>query len=304
MEENYKLAKWLSGEMTEDELTAFQAEPDFVLYNKIKKYSSELETPTFDEQKTLATILASPKKKIKTISLTQNWFFKVAAVLVISFGLFFGYQNIATSTEYAQNGVRNTFILPDNSEVVLNSGSEIQYKKWNWDSNRILNLNGEAYFKVAKGQKFEVNTSLGKVAVLGTQFNVKQRDNRFDVTCYEGKVKVNYKDQELIITKGMSVAFENGKFIAIPENTIQKPEWLNNEMVFYQEDLKSVISELERHFNVTLELESNDNSQLFTGTIPAENIDIALQILSTTYHLKPTKVSKNRIILKLVDAQK
>ena len=304
MEENYKLAKWLSGEMTKEELVAFEAEPDFVIYNKIKKYASELETPNFDENKTLSTILASPKKEIKTISLTQNWFFRMAAVLVIGLGLFIGYQNFATSTEYAENGVQNSFTLPDNSEVVLNSGSKIAYKKWNWENHRALELNGEAFFKVAKGQNFEVHTSLGKVTVLGTQFNVKQRDNRFDVTCYEGKVKVNYGDTELIITKGMSVAFEDGKSITIPENSIQNPEWLNNEMVFYQANLKSIIGEFERRFNVTLELKSNNNLQLFTGTIPSENIDIALQVLATTYHLEPTKVSKNKIILKAVDAQK
>ncbi len=304
MEENYKLAKWLSGEMTKEELAAFQAEPDFVIYENIKKYSSELETPTFDEHKSLATILASPKKEIKTVSLTQNWFFRIAAVLVIGLGLFFGYQNLATSTEYAENGVQSTFILPDNSEVVLNSGSKIEYKKWNWDKHRTLELNGEAYFKVAKGRKFEVNTSLGKVTVLGTQFNVKQRDNRFDVTCYEGKVKVNYGGTELIITKGMSLAFEDGKSIAIPENTVQKPEWMNNEMVFYQEDLKAITAEFERHFNVTLELKTSDNLQLFTGTVPAENLDVALEILATTYHLKPTKVSKNKILLEDLDVQK
>lgn len=304
MEENYKLAKWLSGEMTKEELVAFEAEPDFVIYNKIKKHSSELETPNFDENKTLSTILASPKKEIKTISLTQNWFFRMAAVLVIGLGLFIGYQNFATSTEYAENGVQNSFTLPDNSEVVLNSGSKIAYKKWNWENHRALELNGEAFFKVAKGQNFEVHTSLGKVTVLGTQFNVKQRDNRFDVTCYEGKVKVNYGDTELIITKGMSVAFEDGKSITIPENSIQNPEWLNNEMVFYQANLKSIIGEFERRFNVTLELKSNNNLQLFTGTIPSENIDIALQVLATTYHLEPTKVRKNKIILKAVDAQK
>jgi len=302
MEENYKLAKWLAGEMTDEELAAFKAEPDFAIYDNIKKHSLSLETPVFEDQKVLAAVLASPKKEVKTISLTQSWFFRIAAILVIGLGLFLSYQNFSTATEFAENGIQNTFVLPDDSEVVLNSGSKIEYKKWNWDNHRTLELNGEAYFKVAKGKKFEVHTSLGKVTVLGTQFNVKQRDNRFDVTCYEGKVKVNYLDKEVLITKGMSVAFEDGKSIAIPQNTVQSPEWLNNEMVFYQEDLKSVVSELERRFNVTLELESNDNSQLFTGTIPVENIDVALQILSTSYHLKPVKVSKNKIILKTVDA--
>ena len=303
MEENYQLAKWLSGEMTEAELKEFQARPDFVLYEKIKKYSATLEAPTFNEDKVLAAIVTAPKKKVKTISLTQHWLLRVAAVLVVGLGLFFAFKNFAAATEYAENGNQKNFFLPDNSEVVLNSGSEIQYKKWNWDNERTLNLEGEAYFKVAKGKKFEVNTALGTVTVLGTQFNVKQRDNRFDVSCYEGKVKVNYNQTEIIITKGMSVAFENGKMMNLPESNSQNPEWLTQELAFYQEDLKAIVSELERHFNVTLELKNIRNDQLFTGIIPAKDINVSLEILATTYHLKPTNVSKNKYILESLDAQ-
>ena len=192
MEENYKLSKWLNDEMSAEELSEFQADKDFAIFEKIKKYSSELETPAFDEQKMLSKIVTSPKKEVKIISIYKNWALKIAAVFVISIGLFLGARNFASYTEYASNGTQNTFSLPDNSEVVLNSGSEIQYKKWNWDNNRSLNLEGEAFFKVAKGKKFEVNTTVGKVTVLGTQFNVKQRENYFDVSCYEGKVKVNF----------------------------------------------------------------------------------------------------------------
>lgn len=304
MEENYKLAKWLSGEMTQEELAAFQAEPDFAIYEKIKNHSSKLEVTAFNEEAILSKIVSTPKKGVKTISLSQSWMFRVAAVLVLCFGLLFTFKNFVTSTEFAENGTKKTFHLPDHSEVVMNSGSAINYKKWNWDNNRKLELNGEAYFKVAKGKKFEVNTPLGKVTVLGTQFNVRQRENRFDVTCYEGRVKVNYKNTEHIITKGMSVSFKDGKSIPIPDSSVQKPEWLSNEMVFYQADLKSILCEFERHFNVTLELKTADNSQLFTGTLPCENIDVALEVLTTSYHLKPVKVRKNKIIITAINAQK
>lgn len=303
MEENYPLAKWLSGEMTEAELKEFQAKPDFAIYEKIKKYSASLEAPTFNEEQVLKTVLAAPKQKVKTITLTQHWLFKVAAVLVIGLGLFFTAKNFASATVFAENGNQKNFLLPDNSEVVLNSGSEIQYKKWNWDNNRTLNLEGEAYFKVAKGKKFEVNTALGKVTVLGTQFNVKQRDNRFDVSCYEGKVKVNYNQSEVVITKGMSVAFKDGKMMTLPENTAQNPEWLSQELAFYQEDLKAIVAELERHYNATITLKNSVNTQLFTGIIPAKDIAVSLEILATTYHLKPTKTDKNKYILESLDAR-
>jgi transmembrane sensor len=297
MEENYKLSKWLNDEMTTEELSEFQADKDFAIFEKIKKYSSELETPAFDEQKMLSKIVTSPKKEVKIIPLFKNWMVRVAAILLIGMGLLFTFRNVASSTELADYGVQNTFSLPDNSEVVLNSGSEIQYKKWNWDNNRSLNLEGEAFFKVAKGKKFEVNTPQGKVTVLGTQFNVKQRGNYFDVSCYEGKVKVNFGNNEFILTKGMSVAVRDGKTIPIPPKNTLKPEWLEQEMVFYQESLPSIVAEFERHFNIELELNTTGNGQLFTGTIPAKNSDTALQILCTTYHLKPTKVTKTKIIL-------
>ena len=184
MEENNKLAKWLSGEMTAEELKAFQSEPDFAVYEKIKKYSSELEATHFDEQAMLAKIVSSPKKEAKTISIFKNWMVRVAAILVIGLGLFYTYTHFETTAEFAEAGTKNTFLLPDNSQVTLNSGSEIEYKKANWENDRSLELNGEAYFKVAKGKIFEVNTPLGKVTVLGTQFNVKQWGNRFEVTCY------------------------------------------------------------------------------------------------------------------------
>ncbi|UPT71401.1 MAG: hypothetical protein M0D53_03135 [Flavobacterium sp. JAD_PAG50586_2] len=48
MEENYQLAKWLAGEMPEDELKAFKQTPEYATYEKIAAYSSQLKAPDFD----------------------------------------------------------------------------------------------------------------------------------------------------------------------------------------------------------------------------------------------------------------
>ena len=117
MEENYQLAKWLNGEMSEAELKEFQAQPDFATYEKIKKYSAALEAPAFDEVKVLTNVLNSSKKEVKTISLTQHWLLRVAAVLVIGLGVFFTFKNFSAATEYAENGNQKNFFLPDHSEV-------------------------------------------------------------------------------------------------------------------------------------------------------------------------------------------
>lgn len=292
MEENYKLAKWLNNEMTDMELQEFQSEPDYHLYEKIKKYSSELETPSFDSQRMLNNVLSAKKEDKKIIKLQPNWFMRIAAVIIISFGLLFTYATFSTSKEYAENGNKTIFSLPDNSEVVLNAGSEIEYKKWFWDNNRNLHLTGEAYFKVAKGKKFEVNTNLGKVTVLGTQFDVKARKNRFDVTCFEGRVKVNYNQQEIILTKGQSVAFENDSKILFKTIQETKPLWTKNEIGFDNENLSNILEEIERQFNVTIDAKKINSEQLFTGKIPLDNIDVALQIATSSYHLKYLKANK------------
>lgn len=295
MEKNYNLSKWLNNELTEAELAEFKADPDFEKYEKIKNFSAQLKVADLDEAKMLENILSHKKETAKIIPLYRNWMFRVAAVLVLALGITFAVQNFSTETQYASNGKRTSFLLPDNSEVVLNAGSEIEYKKWNWKNNRNLELQGEAYFKVAKGQKFEVKTSLGKVTVLGTQFDVKARKNRFDITCFEGRVKVNYKDKEIILTHGHSVTFENGNQINTTA-TVQKPEWLENKMAFSKEKLPNIIDEIQRQYDVTISIKSGYSNELFTGKIPTDNLDIALQIIATTYNLESKKIDANTII--------
>jgi transmembrane sensor len=296
MEDEYFLAKWLNNEMTGQELAQFESSPEFEKYQRIKIYTSQLDVSNFDENLVLSNILSAKKKESKVISLkNKNWFLKIAAILVLGLGIVFLSRNFSEQTQYAANGTKSSFSLPDHSEVVLNSGSEISYKKWNWDNNRNIKLIGEAYFHVAKGKKFEVVTSLGKVAVLGTQFNVKTRKNRFDVTCYEGRVKVNYNKIEIILTHGQTVMFENGiQTKAIIDNL--KPEWLENKIAFNNENLRNILDEIERQYNVSIKMNGKMPDDLFTGKIPIDNLNIALQIISTTYNLNHSDYNKKNII--------
>ncbi|MBS7786349.1 FecR family protein [Flavobacterium sp. CYK-55] len=303
MEENYELAKWLAGDMSPEELRAFEARPEFATYAKIARYSTQLEAPSFDADSMYRKITVAPKAT-KVILLYQKTWFKIAATITILLGITLFYKTNVAISEISENGELKSFALPDDSHVVLNSGSSINYSKWGWDKNRSLDLNGEAYFKVAKGKKFEVNTNLGTVTVLGTQFDVKARKNRFDVVCYEGRVKVNYQNHEVIITKGKAVSFENGIKLNIPNHLNIHPSWMTGEFSFIQEHLDNIIDEMERHFNVDIECKSSGNGQLFTGSIPQLNLDQALAIISSTYHLKVQKVNSQKIILQVANEEK
>ena len=288
MDEDYKLAKWLNNELTAEELAEFKQNPDFPLYEKIKENSARLKTPAFDQDKMLSNVVAT-KKATKVVKLQQNWFVRIAAVLVIALGLSFFMVN-SSKEKYYGTELTQTVNLPDNSEVIVNKNSSIEYKTFFWKNNRTIDLKGEAYFKVAKGKTFEVNTNLGKVTVLGTQFNVNSKDNTFEVTCYEGKVKVNYKNQELILTKGMLVTFENDSKKE-GKTTLSMPNWASDEieMSFTNQNLKTIITDIENTYNVTIKTNTIATEQLFTGKLPSNNLDVALQIIASTYHLQINK---------------
>ena len=288
MDEDYKLAKWLNNELTAEELAEFKQNPDFALYEKIKENSARLKTPAFDQDKMLSKVVAA-KKETKVVKLQQNWFAPIAAVLVIAFGLSFFIVNNFKEKYYGTK-LTQTVSLPDNSEVIVNKNSYIEYKTFFWKNNRAIDLKGEAYFKVAKGKTFEVNTNLGKVTVLGTQFNVNSKDNTFEVTCYEGKVKVNYKNHELILTKGMLVTFENDSKKE-GKTTLSMPKWASyeEEMSFTNQNLKTIIADIEKTYNVNIKTNTIATEQLFTGKLPRNNLDVALQIIASTYHLQIKK---------------
>ncbi|WP_366941672.1 FecR family protein [uncultured Maribacter sp.] len=289
MQENY-LAKWLNNELTEEELAAFKQTEEYASYKKIKDASSNLEAPAFNIDaawkehknrrivKESKTIVLKPYKRFLQLA-------AAVAVLLIASYFYLGTLDQSISTQYAEN---KAVILPDTSEVLLNAESSISYNKNNWNKKRNLSLNGEAYFKVAKGKRFTVATDNGTVAVLGTQFNVENREGFFEVTCFEGLVSVTYNGKETKLPAGTSFLVIDGKEIAVngPENTA--PSWIHKESSFKSIPLSYVFKELQRQHNVTVEVKNIDTKQLFTGTFSNTNINLALQSISV-----PTQIQYN-----------
>lgn len=293
MEMQHDLAKWLEDEMTTEELAAFKRSPEFSSYQKIKDYTKNLKAPDFDAELMLGEITA-PRKKV--ISLQQHWLLRIAAVLVVGIGLFFASQPLMTTSEFTDNKMQKVFVLPDTSEVTLNSASSVEYKKWNWEDHRELQLNGEAYFKVAKGKIFDVWTPLGKVSVMGTQFNVKARGKRFEVICYEGKVRVENNRKVVFLTKGMTAFFEDGKALNKVSVSDQEPAWMNHLIAFRNDNLDAVISEIERQYDVQIGKHQIITDRRFTGNVPSNDLEMALYIISKTYNLNYSK-AENHITL-------
>jgi len=204
MKNEKNILDWFNRKGSKEDLQASEGTSDAKFYEKVAHYSSQLETPKVDVKKALADFekrKSQTKKQGKVVLFNFKNLYKYAAVLLVllttSYFLFFN-NTESYNTQFAET---KTFNLPDNSEVILNANSNIEFNKKNWEDSRELTLNGEAYFKVSKGKKFDVNTEVGTISVLGTQFNVKERANYFEVKCFEGIVKVDYDNTSKELTK-------------------------------------------------------------------------------------------------------
>lgn len=282
MQENY-LAKWLNGELSEEELAEFKKSDEYASYQKLKEVSSTLKSPDFDMDQAFERIneeRMGQTPKVITLNPFKK-FLKVAAVIAIMLAGSYFYLNTLDESISTQFAERTEVTLPDNSEIFLNADSQISYSKKNWDKERNVSLNGEAFFKVAKGKKFTVATDHGTVAVLGTQFNVENRKSFFEVTCYEGLVSVAFNNQETKLPAGSSFLVINGKLVDTSQPKEAQPSWMNNESSFEGIPLEYVFAELERQFNVHVKTENINTALLFTGTFNNTDLNMALKSIST-----------------------
>lgn len=296
MQENY-LAKWLNDELTESELAEFKKSEAYTTYQRIKESTTRMEVPVFDTEKAWNAIeqqKATKQPKVFTLSPFKG-FLRVAAVIALLLTGTFIYlstSNESISTKYAEN---KEILLPDASEVILNAESEIVYSKRKWDTNRNINLKGEAYFKVAKGKKFTVATDQGIVTVLGTQFNVETRNDYFEVACFEGLVSVTFNGTETKLPAGNSFLVVNGKSTTNKTDINGKPSWLTNESTFKSIPLRYVLDELQRQFNIKVTTEKINTSQLYTGTFSHKDLTLALKSISVPLQIK-FKLEGNNVL--------
>jgi len=282
------LHKYLNNEITEAELKQLKASGEYEDYLQISAFTSQLQTPAFDKEAAWNQLSKKVKKESKVVSLfNYKNLLKYAAVLALIVTGFLYVTNLST-TLTAPLAEKKSFALPDQSEVVLNAGSMIEYNKNSWNKNRKLTLDGEAFFKVAKGKKFDVITNQGVVSVLGTQFNVQSRDHHFHVTCYEGKVAVAFNDNTLQLSAGESVIIEEGEIISQQKVSTLQPGWMFDESSFENKPLWWVLEELQRQYKVTITIENIDKNTRYTGAFTHTNLDAALKTVCMPLGLKYT----------------
>nr|WP_294788531.1 FecR domain-containing protein [uncultured Flavobacterium sp.] len=183
-------------------------------------------------------------------------------------------------------GGQYNIILADGTKVYLNAVSSIKYPTQFNGDQRVVELEGEAYFEVAKNKSkpFIVKSENQSIEVLGTHFNVHAYNNESVVktTLLEGSVAVSYKNQKTILKPGQqSDAADHFSKIKVREvDTEEAVAWKNGRFKFDNADLKTVMKQLERWYGITVQYRGDVSDVRFNGgTFRNKNLSEVLKVL-------------------------
>jgi transmembrane sensor len=269
------IAKELSGEATEEERRELEAwlssdvanRKDYEAMRMLWQHSDELlAAPTFNTgaawQKVSGQINTSTNnqgevKHKRTISLKGWARYGMAAAAVLLIGLLvWNPLNNDTITEIADAGNKEV-ILPDDSRITLKEGSSISYPKKFDKAERLVALNGEAFFEVTRNEKqpFVIDAGAATVKVLGTSFDVLCTPNEAYVTVATGKVQMTDArniSSFVILTPGEKGTLEGN---TLNEENVSDENylyWKTGTLVFENKPLQYVVAELARIHKVAI----------------------------------------------------
>ena len=311
MKNDELLHKWVEGTITKEELEVFKLRPEYESLTELYQRTEGMTVPGIDEKAMLEKILKQPKQKEaivkqmarsekgRSVFLSSLVKYGVAASLLLLAGWFFFIKG--NGSELVQYDIaeaqRVEGALPDGSTFILNAGSHLSYDAKSWETNRNIDLKGEAFFKVKKGSKFLVTTPNGKVQVLGTQFNVRSRKNVLEVTCKSGKVGV-------LSTTGKALAeLLTNDAVRVFNNIVAEKWKLQNANLGWENGMTSlknvsvavVLAELERQFDIEIQPNNINTKELVSSNFQNEDLELALKTalgqLGATYEIDGKKVS-------------
>ncbi len=284
---------------------AFQPDVDKA-WQRFQK--STAQTPSENSTGAEAKTLPLNSKRDTTIRL--GWM-RIAAAIVILVGV--GYwlttrfgsmpaQTIAQSTE----NQKRDFYLPDGSHIFLNRNSRITYGKGLKGDQRVVHLQGEAFFDIKRNPErpFVIYTSQSRVEVLGTSFTVREDTLKqtTEVDVVTGKVAVSSKNPSdtvrLHLTPGFKGILSRGRqFTKTQMDDPNFMAWKVDKLVFDNTRLSSVITTMEAYFGVTIEVR---NPQLldcrYTGDFEKPALEEMLNVLHLTTNLDYEKQSDRYIL--------
>jgi transmembrane sensor len=177
--------------------------------------------------------------------------------------------------------------LADGSHVWLNAGSSVTYPVAFVGNQRKVSIIGEAYFEIAYNSTMPFFVSKGdvQVQVLGTHFNVNAYDDEIDikVTLLEGSVEVRKGSSSGLLKPGQQAKITTEVKILNNVDLQQVMAWKDGNFKYSRTDLKVIMREIGRWYDVEVIYEGNIPVQLYNVGVPrTANVSEVLKGLEYT----------------------
>ena len=238
------------------------------------------------------------RRKFKTVFL---WAERAAAIMFIPLlsAYLFQIKNSdvaeARMMEIRTNpGMTTAFVLPDGTNVSLNSGSVLRYPEFFSGDKREVELIGEAFFDVTKdpNKRFVVKTTGDeRVEVLGTSFNMEAfpGDSILSTTLLEGKVRFVSDAGSVQMNLGEKLVYNNktSKAKLTKTNGEAETAWKYGKIIFDNTPFNEVLRMLSKRFNVDFLVKNEKyRKDSFTGTFSTQRLEQVLDVFSISSKIK------------------
>lgn len=220
------------------------------------------------------------------------------ALLFVTSLLFLVVVNKSSEVVYAtSSGEIREVTLPDQSVIVLNENTELRYASdFMEDDSRKVWIKGEGFFEVTKRvdekkrhMPFVVYLENATVTVLGTSFNIQERDGTSEVVLQTGSVRVGLlnNDQQYTLVPGNMIAVRDGVAELKTVNPRFFSSWKEGTLIFEELSLEEIASVIERTYGLRVEFQDEElKSKRFKGTFPADNHNMLFKALERAYDLE------------------
>ncbi|MFA5244496.1 MAG: FecR family protein [Pedobacter sp.] len=182
-------------------------------------------------------------------------------------------------------GGKFQIILPDQTKVWLNAASILKFPALFTGKERLVELSGEAYFDVAKNSNmpFNVKTRDVNVIVTGTEFNIMAYyDEPFSTTTLvEGSVRVSNQSERISLNPGEQAFSDKKEQLSKKSADVEEAiAWKSGLFQFNNADINTVMNQLSRWYDVSVEYRSKVPDKRFGGYISRNsNLSQVLKML-------------------------
>ncbi|CAG5016878.1 hypothetical protein DYBT9275_05656 [Dyadobacter sp. CECT 9275] len=215
-------------------------------------------------------------------------------LIAVGFRIYTSSRGVRYETGY---GELREIKMKEGSEIVLNARSSVVVYE-NLSGNREVELNGEAFFKIAKikGSRFIVKTPEARVEVLGTQFNVHTRRENTTVVLREGKVNLSNGKTLPVYMKPGEMASVSKQNAAIALQKVKPSDylsWMKRVLILDNTPVSQALLTVEDSFGVKIELAKPELLRKnLSGQLPLENINDFANDLAIILDLQVMKTAK------------